>query len=183
MDSLAGKLLVASADLADPNFERTVVLVVYHDDEGAFGLVLNRVAEIRLAAAWQAWMKEPCAIDAPVMIGGPVTGPPVALHDDTALADEDVVPGVCFSRSTELLVMLVADKTEPLRVFAGYAGWGPGQLEGELEGGSWGVIAATHDLVFGDEATLWDRANRLLADERLITWLRVRHAPARPDDN
>jgi putative transcriptional regulator len=183
MDSVAGKLLVAAADLTDPNFARTVVLVVDHDDEGAFGLVLNRAAAIRLDAAWEQWMKEPCAIDAPVMIGGPVSGPPVALHTDEALADQDVVPGVYFARSIDLLLMLVADEAEPLRVFAGYAGWGPGQLESEIEGGSWGVTAATHGLIFGDEATLWDRVTRHLADERLITWLRVRHAPERPDAN
>jgi putative transcriptional regulator len=79
---------------------------------------------------------------------------------------------------------LVESGQEPLRVFAGYAGWGPDQLEGELASGSWAITAATRAFVFSDDvSTLWQRVSRHIADEHLVRWLGVRHMPDRPADN
>lgn len=183
MPSLTGKLLVASPDLDDPNFKQTVVLVADHDDEGAFGLVLNRPSTVMFKTAWKQWTEEPCSIDSPLLVGGPVRGPLSALHTDPTLSEHEVIPGVYIARDRDLLAALVAAEAQPLRVFAGYSGWGPGQLEAELDTGSWSVTAVTHDFVFGDASTLWDRVTRHSADERLLGWLRVRHPPARPEEN
>lgn len=183
MASLGGCLLVATPDLDDGNFAQTVVLMVHHDDEGAFGLVLNRAGTLRLEAVWRKVTGEPCPIDTPVMIGGPVEGPLVAVHGDPTRAEHEILSDVFFSRDSDLLTALVAAGTQPMRVFAGYSGWGPGQLEAELETGSWIVTTATHEFVFGDDGTLWRRVTRHVADERLVSWLRVRHAPQRPWHN
>jgi len=183
MPSLAGKILVALPDLDDPNFRQTVVLVVDHDDEGAFGLVLNRPSTTMLKAVWEQWTQEPCSIDSPLMVGGPVQGPLSALHADPALSEHEVIPGVYLARDRDLLTSLVAAEAQPLRIFVGYSGWGSGQLEAELETGSWSVTAATPDFVFGDPSSLWARATRRIADDRLLASLRVLHSPARPEEN
>ncbi|NBU41058.1 MAG: YqgE/AlgH family protein [Planctomycetia bacterium] len=184
MDSLAGKLLVAAPDLGDPNFFSTVVLVVDHDDEGAFGLVLNRESTVMLASAWEETTREPCGRDAPLMLGGPVQGLLSILHGDPARSEREVVPGVHLARDRDAVMALVESGQEPLRVFAGYAGWGPDQLEGELTSGSWAITAATRAFVFSDDvSTLWQRVSRHIADEHLVRWLGVRHMPDRPADN
>jgi putative transcriptional regulator len=138
---------------------------------------------MRLATVWKEAVGEPCPIDGPVMIGGPVEGPLVAVHDDPAFAEREIRPGIFFTGGGEPLTALVAAATQPLRVFAGYSGWGPGQLDAELETGSWSVTRATPGFVFGDPGLLWHRLTRHIADERLIAWLRVRHAPQRPWHN
>lgn len=183
MTSLTGKLLVASSDLEDANFKQAVVLVIDHDDQGAFGLVLNRPSTVMLKSAWEQWTHEPCAIDSPLLVGGPVQGPLSALHSDPTRSEREVVSGVFITRDRDLLVALVAAETRPLRVFVGYSGWGPGQLENELDTGSWSITPATSGVVFGDDSTVWLRMTRHIADERLRGWLGVRHATPRPEDN
>jgi putative transcriptional regulator len=154
-DSLRGQLLIASPALIDPNFRRTVVLVVAHDDDGAVGLVLNRPTEAEVAEAVPdlAEVTEPGAI---VSIGGPVQTDSVVVlaewddHDEAgAMVFRDVGLMGAEAESER-----VAAATRRLRVFAGYAGWGGGQLEAELEEGSWVVEPAVEEDVFGD-GDLW----------------------------
>lgn len=183
MDTLSGQLLVAAPDLTDPNFFQTVVLLVEHDAEGAFGLVLNRTTTVTVKAAWAQWSTDPCGIDGPLMSGGPVTSPLAALHTDPALAEREVVPGVFLAREGDLLAALVAAQAEPLRVYAGCSGWGPGQLEAELEAGAWGVTGATREFIFGDESSLWERVRRHMADIRLTGWIDARHVPRWAGEN
>jgi putative transcriptional regulator len=183
MDSLSGKLLVASPDLADPNFARSVVLMVHHEDEGAFGLILNRTGRRRLGEVWEDAIEEPCPADLPLSIGGPVAGPIVVVHGNAALSELEILPGVHFAAQKELVAAAVAEGAEPLRVFAGYSGWAGGQLEEELEQGSWLVTDARTDLVFGDEDTLWRRVGRRISDDALVDILRVRHVPEQPWHN
>jgi len=85
-----------------------------------------------------------------------------------------VIPGVYIARDRDLLAALVAGEAEPLRIFAGYSGWGLVQLEAELDSGSWSITAATQDFVFGDSSRLCDHVPRHITDERLLGWLRVR---------
>jgi putative transcriptional regulator len=156
-------------DLTDPNFRRTVVLLVHHDPDGTVGLVLNRPTEVQavdlcetLGIAWSG--------DGERLIhwGGPVqpnTGWVVAGDDALAgvAGATHVAPGLHFAGSLEAL-RIVADQPPPrLRLFLGYAGWGPGQLEGELAQGAWVVAPLTTPAVFEvPEAELWDHAWRLL---------------------
>lgn len=155
-DTLAGRLLVASPTLLDPNFLRTVVLVLQHDDDGALGVVLNRPTGEPVTAhlpAWSGSLAEPAVVFA----GGPVE-PAVAigLGRDLAGAEPTGVPSVG--------IVDLAGEPGPLdvvRIFSGYAGWGPGQLEGELEEEAWIVLEADPGDPFSTEPEgLWRRVLR-----------------------
>jgi putative transcriptional regulator len=183
MGSLAGTLLVAAPKLNDPNFTRTVVLLVEHDRGGALGLVLNRPGAERLDSIWDESAHGPCPSDLPVMNGGPLEGPLLALHAVPTMTDRDIVPGVFLAMRKDLVITLVRDERAPLLVFAGYSGWGAGQLEAELEAGDWTTTAATSELVFATADTLWQRVSRQIADTNLAAVLRIKHRPAKPWHN
>jgi putative transcriptional regulator len=144
---LKGRLLVATPNLGDPNFERTVVLMLEHGEEGALGVVLNRPSELDVAEPLPEWASA-AAHPSVVFIGGPVApsaavclarlgrhggaqgwqpllaGTPVGTLDLDADPDEAI------------------PRLEEIRIFAGYAGWGPGQLEREIADGGWFVVDA-----------------------------------------
>ncbi|WP_333733252.1 YqgE/AlgH family protein [Streptomyces sp. IBSBF 3010] len=143
VSSLTGRLLVAAPALADPNFDRAVVLLLDHDEEGSLGVVLNRptpVGVVDILAAWAGLTGEPEVV---------FQGGPVSLDSALGVA---VIPGgegplgwrrvygaiglVDLEAPPELLAAAVGS----LRIFAGYAGWGPGQLERELSEGAWYVV-------------------------------------------
>jgi putative transcriptional regulator len=153
--ALRGQLLIASPALVDPNFRRAVVLVVAHDDDGAVGLVLNRRTEAEVAEAVPelADVVEPGAL---VSVGGPVQSEAVVVIAEWEDHDEAgaMVFGDVGLLSAEADADRVAENTRRLRVFAGYAGWGGGQLEAELEEESWIVEPALEEDVFGD-GDLW----------------------------
>jgi putative transcriptional regulator len=157
MESLRGQLLIASPVIVDPNFRRTVVLIAEHSEEGAMGVVLNRPSEAKVEEA-------ATPLDAlvgpgePIYAGGPVEPAAVVVlaeFDDPEDAATIVVDRVGFMRS-DASVEDVNAHTSRARVFAGYAGWGGGQLEAELEGEAWFVEPATPDVVFStDPNDLW----------------------------
>jgi len=157
MESLRGRLLIASPVLVDPNFHRTVVLIAEHTDEGAMGLVLNRPAETLVADAVPD-LSDLADSGAPVYVGGPVAADSVivlAEFDEPDLAgvllDDDL--GFVGSGSGDLGE--VADGVRRARVFAGHAGWGPGQLEAEVEE-SWIVEPPRREEIFSeDPEQLW----------------------------
>jgi putative transcriptional regulator len=138
MDTLKGQLLLASPGLFDPNFRRTVVLVTEHNEEGAAGLVLNRPSETAVSEAVPDLL--PLVEDEDrVYVGGPVQESAVlvlAEFDDPDDAAVLVVDDVGFVPGDGDFGLLAAS-TRRARVFAGYAGWGPGQLEAELKESSW----------------------------------------------
>ena len=157
----AGRLLVASPTLLDPNFARTVVLLLDHDDEGTLGVVLNRPTTVPVASVLPGWADT--VDDPPVLFdGGPVSG-------DSALAvacvpesgGEDPVgfrrlfgPTGMVDLDTPLEVL--APAMTRMRIFAGYAGWGGGQLDLEIAEGSWYVVAAeTADIFAESPDGLW----------------------------
>lgn len=157
--SLQGHLLVASPTLLDPNFARTVVAVANHDEEGALGLVLNRPSDTEVAEAVPL-LAELVDEDEVVMVGGPVQpGAVVVLadFDEPDTAAFGVVDGIGFvGEGTDL--ERLPELAERARVFAGYAGWGPGQLEGEVEREDWIVVPTTAEDVFTDDPDgLWAR--------------------------
>lgn len=179
MDSLAGKLLVASRRLGDPNFTRSVVLLIHHDSRGALGLVLNRAGTERLEVTRDGGRRE----EVVVMTGGPLEGPLTALHADPDCSEREVIPGVHVAAGPPHVDTLLAAARPPLRIFRGYSGWGGGQLEKELAAGAWTVADATADLVFGDDSSLWRRASRRAFDALLARALGVRHVPSEPWHN
>lgn len=143
-------LLVASPQLLDPNFWRSVVLVVEHGDEGAMGLVLNRASEEQAVDYLPAW-KDHLVPPGLVHYGGPVE-PEVAIGLGRG-------GGEAYAGVTGLtLVDLTADPgtdTPNVKVYSGYSGWSPGQLEAELETGSWFVVPAAPDDAFAQPDGLW----------------------------
>ena len=159
--SVAGRLLVAGPSLLDPNFARTVILMLEHNDDGAVGVVLNRPTEAGLLDHLPGWWSA-AADPRVVFIGGPVgEGGGVGLARGTG--------GVLMEGWAQVVGIRAVDlESEPadaddleVRVFAGYAGWGPSQLEGELALGSWLIVDAQPDDVFTSEPTrLWPRVLR-----------------------
>ncbi len=138
MDSVRGQLLIAGPTLLDPNFWRSVVLVVEHNDDGALGLVLNRPSETTVGEA-VAQLEDLVDPDDQLFIGGPVQPSAVIVlaefedPDDAALiAFEDI--GV-LAAGASLEDSGAGVRTG--RAFVGHSGWGPGQLDGELERGDW----------------------------------------------
>jgi putative transcriptional regulator len=143
MESLQGQLLIASPGLLDPNFRRTVVLVTEHNDEGAAGLVLNRPS--------------PAPVAEEVWVGGPVQANAVLVLGEFLDPDDAAVPlfgSLGFPSLDEPASVLVA--TTRRRVFAGYAGWGAGQLEDELGREDWILEPARPDDAFTESPDeLW----------------------------
>lgn len=156
MDNLESKLLVAIPQLPDGNFYRSVVLLIHHDDEGAFGVILNRPTNFPLKEVWYAITESNCASNSPIYMGGPVEGPLVALHQDPSIAENQVVEGVYISSEKENLEKLLTGDCESCKVFSGYSGWGPGQLEMEMEAGSWFQTAARKEDIFSTTDNLWE---------------------------
>ena len=155
-DSLRGKLLIASPALVDPNFARTVVLITEHNDEGAMGVVLNRPSETAVEDV--ASELSELVVAEPVFIGGPVQ--PQALvvlaeFNDPEAAAWIVAADVGFV-SAESEYDDLARAIRRGRVYAGYSGWGAGQLEGELAEDAWIVEAPMPAELFPDDPlTLW----------------------------
>lgn len=156
----AGKVLIASRGLGDPNFVQTVVLLADHNDQGSMGLVINRRSEIpvssvfpNLARTWKA----------AIFIGGPVAPTAILALLRTGTPPSDsrhIVADLHVITTREPLEMLV--KQGPglthFRLYAGYAGWGAGQLERETIQGAWHVLSADPAIAFdNDPPTLWDR--------------------------
>jgi putative transcriptional regulator len=155
IESLQGKLLVSSPALHDPNFRKTVVLIAHHDEDGAMGLVLSRPSDVPAVQAVPALEGLPGAGD-PVFVGGPVQPEAfmvLAEFDDVADAAAPIMDGLGFMAAEAQPEDLAVRR---LRLFAGYSGWGTGQLESELEESSWIVVEAQTDDAFADDPEeLW----------------------------
>lgn len=149
--AFAGKLLVANPQLADPNFERTVVLLLAHGEEGTLGVVLNRPSDTEVGEALPQW-SERVSQPALMFVGGP------ASHDSVICVARVPVPSTLEARaggevwrsvSGDLGTLdldtdpqLTDGAVGPSRIFAGYAGWSAGQLEAEMAAGGWWLLDA-----------------------------------------
>ena len=152
MESLAGQLLISSPSLVDPNFRRTVVLMTHHDEDGAVGLVLSRPSELRIDEAVPDLGELPYADDV-VFVGGPVQPEAVVILAELSEPFEDLEPIVGSVVYMPPDVEPAELPTARVRVFAGYSGWGPGQLEAELAEPAWIVAPAETGDVFASDRT------------------------------
>lgn len=174
-DFCRGRLLVALPEINDGPFHRAIVLVLDHDDDGALGVILNRPLQAEVDDVLPGWTDVVTA-PAAVFQGGPVS-------TDSALGVAVLAPVVAdaplgwrtmFGRvglvDLDVPAATIADAVAGMRVFAGYAGWGAGQLEAEVEDGSWAVVdAAEDDVVATSPETLWrDVLRRQDDDLRLL---------------
>ena len=185
MDSFQGQLLVATPQLVDPNFFRTVVLILQHNDDGALGVVLNRPLEPTIQAVWeQVGSDAPCLVDGPIHKGGPCDGPLMVVHGRDEHSQIEVIPGVHFSTEKDAVEDLVARVGVPMKFFVGYSGWGAGQLEREVAEGSWMTTAATTEMVFEEDAEdLWDTARKAIARATTLQWVDPKRIPPDPTVN
>lgn len=161
--STAPGVLIAMPQLVDPNFNRAVVMMVEHDARGALGLVINQVMPHGCSAIAAGFgLSWPGDEGVPLRKGGPVEPQSLwMLHDDGWAFDETmkVCPGVSVSRSREGLTRMCNGGEHHLRLLVGYAGWGPGQLEGEIAAGSWLTAPADKAQIFDWPADqVWQRA-------------------------
>jgi putative transcriptional regulator len=163
-DTIAtGKILVAREKLDDPNFTKTVVLIVDSDpDEGTLGVIINRRSDVALSKAFPNIKSAP---DDPIYMGGPVeigSGQGL-LRSEARPEARHIVGDVYVTGSQELIESSVAAHLSPskFRLYLGYAGWAPGQLEAEIQVGAWTVRSGNANIVFDENPdSLWLRLNR-----------------------
>jgi putative transcriptional regulator len=181
VESIRGQLLIAGPRLGDPNFWRTVVLVVEHNDEGALGLVLNRPSETTVGEAVPE-LEELIAPDADVLVGGPVQQSAVIV-----LADFEDPTDAALIAFDHVGILGVEDgqpraaiRIRAARAFAGHAGWGPGQLDDELDRGDWILEPARHTDAFAQKPSeLW----RAVLTRKGGSYALVARMPADPSLN
>ena len=169
---LDGHFLISEITLRDPNFYRSVILMISHDAEGAFGLVVNHASRFTLGEAVDA-LEGSDAGSLPVYVGGPVQREHLfVLHSEFSRDIGDAprsrpIEGVIFEPATQPIVDFLKDEWSAMpeairpvvRLYAGYSGWGPGQVEGELKIDSWVVLRATRQIVFhSDPENAWAEA-------------------------
>ena len=163
---LAGQLLVATSELKDPRFGRTVIYMVHHDTGGAMGLVVNRpIGDTSLTELLEGLGMEGNGAQGGIRLhyGGPVEPRRGFVLHTTEYASEStrvVKDGIALTVGTEILRAIGAGTGPRLSLIAlGYAGWAPGQLEGEIAAGSWVVVQSDEALVFDqDYEKKWERA-------------------------
>ncbi len=185
--SLAPAFLLSMPQLADPNFNRTVVLLCSHSDRGAFGLVVNR--PIETTGRVTVNLDPPVTSDRElqVWVGGPVDPQrswilvghsPGHGEERSAYAATAVTEDLYLSTSPDLLRRLLEPDPPPhARLIVGYAGWGPGQLEAELEASAWLMSDVDRDLIFNTPPDrMWEAAiRRLGADPATLSMSRGVH--------
>jgi len=165
-----GALLVAAPELDDPNFSQSVVLVLRHDEDGTLGVVINRITSLPPVRVFPEFSPALDAYDGTLYRGGPIS-PARVLFLVTGLAaavvqGPELVEDLYVSGDSEQLPELaaLAEGQDGLRLYAGHAEWGAGQLAAEIEAGNWRVVPANVDLVFADPRVLWKEASLLGAE-------------------
>jgi putative transcriptional regulator len=172
--SLQGQLLLDGGKLHGSFFHRSVVLICQHDEEGAFGLILNRSSNSKVGEALVANLSDTVK-DQPLFVGGPVQpGTLSFLHSDAFVPEPNVMLNLNMGHSLDTLMDLSesTSSTQKLKLFAGYSGWTAGQLDQEMARKDWLVHPASLDLVFHpDPGQLWktilrqkDDKSRMLAE-------------------
>lgn len=180
-----GSFLIANPVLPDPNFSRTVVLLCNHDEQGSFGLVVNKSADLDSGDVF-ANIDVLRSYDGKIYVGGPVSQSQVFYLCRSAepIPELDVVcPGVQLGMSWDLLESVMERLENPnqdIRFYLGYSGWGAGQLAGEMERKSWLVCDAKDHFTFGDdEDRIWEDVVRSLGKD----YVYLVKAPVNPQWN
>jgi putative transcriptional regulator len=187
MKSLAGQFLIAASSLTDPNFSRSVVLVLQHDDGGALGVVVNRPLDVTVRQACEQVLGVECDVDGALHQGGPCEALMMVLFpapdgddaEDDGGGGNDVVPGLRATSDKDVIERLLRVGGS-MKVIVGYSGWGAGQLEGEMKSGSWLVVPATAARALGPAGPLW---TRLVTESNLGKFVDPKWIPDDPSVN
>jgi len=163
---LTGQFLIASTEMGDPRFERTVILMIRHDRDGAFGLIVNRpIREEPLSRLLEILGEKGTTADGKVQLfyGGPVQPELGFIIHSTDYKDASTreVDGHVAMTSSREIILAIANNTGPKKslIVFGYAGWAPGQLEGEIARRGWVTAPADLGLIFDeDREKVWERA-------------------------
>jgi putative transcriptional regulator len=156
MNSLAGHLLIASSNECDPDFVKTVILLIQHSDQQAVGVVLNRPSGKTVEEAWTGkrnWKSQQC-----VHSGGPVPGPLMSIHTNQPLGEIEILPGVYYSVQKKRIEQIVVKTDMQCKFFDSHTGWGPGQLEQWLAEKAFHVLPATSECIFDMAGNQWEKA-------------------------
>lgn len=166
-----GSLLIANPVLPDPNFSRTVILLCNHNDQGSFGLVINRSTQLKAPDLFSS-INILKSYNAKIYIGGPVSQSMVfyLYRSSRNVIDlDEICSGVYLGSNLEILESLYLDIKNPeenIRFYLGYSGWSGGQLDGEMEQNSWLVQSANEQFVFLDsEELIWLKAVNSLGEK------------------
>jgi putative transcriptional regulator len=159
-----GDILLANERLGDPNFAESVVLIVqFEQDKGTMGVILNRRTKVPISKVFPATAG---ATSDPVFLGGPVQVTAVQallrLPEKTSQA-RHIIGNVYATGSKELIEKSIASRSDPskFRLYLGYAGWGPGQLEAEIQIGAWSLVTGRPEIAFDrDPESLWQRLTK-----------------------
>jgi putative transcriptional regulator len=178
MKSLKGHFLVAAPQQRDPNFVEAVILVVEHADRGAIGVIVNCPKDRHEKISRQRSTRPHCPKGPRLYFGGPVTGPLMAVHTDELFSEIEVLPGVFFAGREKNVLAVMRTPEEPCKMFTGYAGWGPRQLEHELEDGIWRAIPATAATIFWNGGNLWEKLSMQAFDSLLQVMCHIKHVPS-----
>jgi len=173
---LKGQFLIAGYRLRDDNFFKSVVLIVEHNDQGAMGVIVNRPSDETVSETLAGHFDLPETGDV-VYLGGPVEPAALFIVHDGGVDEPDepeIVPGIYVASSAETFEKIVRGAADDLpvryRIYKGCAGWGPGQLEGEMARGDWLVNPATEEVVFDEDPyAVWEeQVNAVYSKHRLL---------------
>lgn len=183
MNSLQGHLLIAAPQLNDPNFFKSVVLLVQHNDQGALGVILNRPIETTIEDVWSQVSQTACNAEGHLYQGGPCPGPLMVVHTDPTISQLEVCRGVYFSTDKASIEQLVVQTAGPLKFFVNYAGWAAGQLEDEIERGGWLSTPADSAEIFRGDDELWPNVLRLVGRRTRLAGVDPKLIPDDPSVN
>ena len=153
------QLLIASPNQKDNALNRSVILLLQHDENGTHGVILNRPANDQILDAWRELTGNPNRSDRFVQTGGLQGGPVFALHQSPDAADVSINQNLHVSMNADSMVDVTAARF-PYRIYFGLTSWEPGQLSREIQQGMWLPVEADDSCVFADPETLWFEALR-----------------------
>jgi len=186
MQSFQGHALVASPYLTDPNFLRSVVYLLRHDEEGAIGLILNRPLQLTVGGLLEQLTGRKVENQRPMFCGGPVEGPLMLLQ----ACQQETVPSIYIASDQERITEICRrdssaddESASKYRVFDGYAGWGAGQLEDELRTGGWLLWEIPAEQLFAEPEDLWHNAVRQIGRDILAGGIDPTKMPQDPAYN
>jgi|688.fasta_scaffold02002_15 putative transcriptional regulator len=177
--NLTGSLLVAAPGWSDGQYQESVCLVVHHSAQGAVGVMLNRPLPCEVTAIWQLMGQTgKSKLDGKVYMGGPDSGPVVAMHQREELAEFSTGEGVFFAAQIDHLKALLTDPKCDVRIYAGQVVWDAGVLDQQFDQGFWLPLGVSPHVVFEQAERMWPAAMRQIGDRVVQNLVGVVQAPA-----